>query len=250
MRAKRARSRGTPKAVSGKHPTPPPEIKAEQTPPSAPIPSFSRSELAKLKATAERYIAVIGGRDATLVIQFLEKATRAEEWFKKRASSNPLEIPATCKTAEESLRWMKREEHDRISGRDAPPDVNPVLCRWIWGAIEHARAGEYFAPGGSYRALREAVADLIPRAGHGRRFISPLWNERDAVRIYMQSQQGMSDEDLAKVKEIEDDVRDGLTGWDSPVSSESLSVIRRLKSRGRKILGHKPVRNREPNLPR
>lgn len=213
----------------------------------------SPSEWKKLREAAERYTALVGGPGISTALQLLEKATRAEEWFKERAAGNPLGIPSQCGTAEESLEWMKRERHHLMSGKDAPRDVNPVLCRWIWLEIERARAGEYFAPGGSYSELRAAVADLIPQPGSGKQFMSPLWSEREAVVTYHQSRQGWSDEYLVKVSEIERGERDGVSGWLDPVKPEALARIRTLKFRGRTVLyklygrdEDKPVRNRKP----
>jgi hypothetical protein len=119
-------------------------------------------------------------------------------------------------------------------------------------AIERARAGEYFALGGSYSELRSAVADLIPRPGSGKRFISPLANDREAVMLWEGSKQGKSDEYLVKVQEIARGQRDGVAGWNEPVKPKALARIRTLKSKGRATLydlygrdEDKPIRNRK-----
>ena len=255
MRAKRSQTRRIPKTHAGHVPEKVAGHRARPPVSSEPAGQtvISPADQRRLGDVAQRYAACVGGAGISAALELLEKATRAETWFREQVKTNPLRIPAVASSREASEHWMRKDRHARISGADAPADVNPVLCRYVWMTIERARQGSYFAPGGSYLELRVAVADLIPQPGRGKRFMSPLWSERGAVATYHQSRQGSSDEYLVKVQEIERGERDGATGWNDPVKPEALARIRTLKSRGRRILYNlygrdedKPVRNRKP----
>lgn len=205
---------------------------------AAPPSRISRTEWTALRTIAERYAGLVGGPGGSAVIHLLEQAVRAEEWFKDRCTKKTLGQPATLDSDEAAKKAMRREVHSLMSGEGAPLDVNPMLCRYIFESVRQARAGDYFVPGGSYTELRRALADMIPRTGRGRRFRNRVFNEWEAVGVFHMSQRGMSDEMLREIRER-------TTG-----KKTSLSMIRSMKSQGRKALGEKPVRVRKPRLPR